>query len=170
MQENTRILNRLQIAQGFTPGTLTTNTAKAVSLAQYRRCLILFHSAVAVAAQDAITLTVLQGTNVAFATNKALTFTDIWTKEGTDIGAVGQWTHITQAAANTFTDSSAAAIEKMWALEFMAEQLDMQNNYSCIRAAIGDVGSHAQVGSLIYILADPYFSKKPEEMASALID
>ena len=169
MIENSLVLNRVQVVQGFAPVGLTTNAGTPVSLANYRRCLIVFIQAAA-DHTDVPTLTILQGTNVAFGTNKALNFTDVYVKEATALATVGQWTHVTQSPGNTFTDATTGLQERMWAVEFKAEDLDIENNYSCIKASIGEAGSNAAVGFLWYTLTDPYFAKKPEEMASAVVD
>jgi hypothetical protein len=60
---------------------------------------VLFHKGIGTAGDDP-TLTILQGTDVAFGTNKALNFTTIYTKQDlTQLSDVGQWTKVTQAAA-----------------------------------------------------------------------
>lgn len=172
MQPNSRILEQIQIVPGFPPGNLATgaHTGDVVCLKGYRRCLVVFHGAIGTAGDDP-TITLLQGTDVAFGTTKALNFTELYVKmDATHLTDVGQWTKVTQAASNTYTDATSAEQEKVWAIEFKAEDLDIANGYDCIRAAIGDVGTNAQYGAMMYILSDPLFSKAPENMASAIID
>lgn len=171
MGPNSRILEQIQIVTGFPPASLTTaRVGDVVSLKNYRRCLVVFHAALGTAGDDP-TLTVLQGTDVAFGTNKALNFTNIYTKmDLTHLTDIGQWTKVTQAAANTYTDATSAEQEKVWAVEFKAEDLDIANNYDCIRAQISDVGTNAQIGYVMYILSDPVYAAAPESMASAIID
>ncbi len=170
--ENIRLLERMQIVPGFPPAALTTaRTGDVVSLKGYRRCLVLFHAAIGSAGEDP-TITILQGTDVAFGTNKPLDFTEIFVKmDATHLSDVGQWTKVTQAASNTYTDATSGEQEKMWAIEFKAEDLDIENDYDCIRAALGDVGSVAtQIGALYYLLSDPIFSKAPQDMEDAITD
>ena len=168
---NKSFLECAQIVSGFAPIVLTTaRTGDVVSLKNYRRCLVLFHKGIGSAGEDP-TITILQGTDVAFGTNKALTFTTIHVKQDpTSLGDVGQWTKVTQSAANTYTDATSAEQAALWAIEFKAEDLDIANNYDCIRASIGDVGSVSQIGALEYILFDPIVSTAPNAMASAIVD
>ena len=168
---NSRLLERLQIVPGFPPASLTTaRTGDVVCMKGYRRCLVLFHGALGTAGDDP-TITLAQGTDVAFGTNKALTFTTIYVKmDATKLTDVGQWTKVTQVAAATYTDATSAEQEKMWAIEFKAEDLDVKNDYDCIRASISDVGTNAQIGYVMYILGDPVLSTAPESMLSAIVD
>ena len=168
---NKSFLECAQIVSGFAPIVLTTaRTGDVVSLKNYRRCLVLFHKGIGSAGEDP-TITIMQGTDVAFGTNKALDFTTIHVKQDpTSLGDVGQWTKVTQSAANTYTDATSAEQAALWAIEFKAEDLDTANNYDCIRASIGDVGSVSQIGALEYILFDPIVSTAPNAMASAIVD
>jgi hypothetical protein len=170
---NLRFLENHMIVTGFPPAALSTaRVADVVSLKNYRRCAVCFHSSLGTAGNDP-TITILQGTDVAFGTNKALNFTEVYVKQDlTHLSDVGQWTKVTQAAANTYTDTTSAEQEKIWVIEFKAEDLDIANNYDCIRAQIGDVGTSTdgQIGTIWYILSDPYQVEAPENMPSAIID
>lgn len=171
MSGNVNLLEMVQIQPAFVPAALTTaQTGDVVSLKNYRRCLVLFVKGIGTAGQDP-TITLLQGTNVAFGTNKVLNFTTIYEKADlTQISDVGQWTKITQSAANTYTDTTAAEKALVWAIDIKAEDLDTANNYDCIRASIGDVGTASQLGTVIYLLYDPVQMAAPESMPSAIID
>jgi hypothetical protein len=171
MNPNLSLLEQVQIVSGFAPIALTSvRTGDVVSLKNYRRCLILFHKGIGGAGEDP-TITLLQGTDVAFGTNKALTFTNIYKKQDpTSLADVGQWTKVTQAAANTYTDATSGEQAALWAIDVKAEDLDIANNYDCIRASIGDVGSVSQIGAVEYILYDPVQSGAPEDMPSAIVD
>lgn len=171
MMPNASILERGQIVAGFAPNLLTTaRTGDVVSLKNYRRCLVLFFKGIGTNGQDP-TITILQGTDVAFGTNKALNFTTLYKKEDpTSLADVGQWTKVTQSAANTYTHTDAGEQEAIWAIDFMAEDLDIANDYDCIRAQISDVGTNTQYGCVLYILYDPIQLSAPESMPSAIID
>jgi len=168
---NKSLLEQIQIVSGFAPVEITTaRTADAVSLKNYGRCLILFHKGIGGAGEDP-TLTLLQGTDVAFGTNKALDFTTIHVKQDpTALSDVGQWTKVTQAATNTYTDATSGEQAAVWAIDIKAEDLDVDGGYDCIRASIGDVGSVSQIGALEYLLYEPRFAAAPESMPSAIID
>lgn len=171
MDPNVSILECMQIAEGIAPVALTTaRTGRVVSLKNYRRCLVLFFKGLGTAGDDP-TITLLQGTDIAFGTNKALNFTKVYVKQDlTKLSDVGQWTKVTQAAANTYTDTTSAEQEALWAIDVKAEDLDINNNYDCIRASISDVGTNAQLGCVLYFPYDPIISTAPENMASAVVD
>lgn len=171
MNPNVSLLEQVQIVSGFAPIALTSaRTGDVVSLKNYRRCLVVFHKGIGGNGEDP-TITILQGTDVAFGTNKALTFTTVYKKEDpTSLGDVAQWTKVTQAAANTYTHTDAGERAAIWAIDFKAEDLDIANNYDCIRASVGDVGSVSQIGALEYILYDPIQMTSPESMPGAIAD
>lgn len=175
MHPNLSILEQVQIVSGVAPIALTTaRTGDVVSLKNYRRCLVLFHKGIGGVGEDP-TITILQGTNVAFGTNKALDFGTIYVKQDpTSLGDVGQWTKVTRTvtagSTNTYTDATAGEQAAIWAIDFKAEDLDIANDYDCIRASVGDVGSVSQIGAIEYILYDPVQIAAPESMPSAIID
>ena len=171
MMENASPLEYTQVVPGFPPESLTTaRVATPVSLKNYRRCVVRFTKGIGTAGDDP-TITILQGTNMAFGTNKALPFTEIFVKQDlTTLNHVGQRTKVTQAAADTYTDTTSAEQQAQWEIAFKAEDLDVANGYTCIRAQIGKVGTNAQIGYLEYELSDPYFAGRPEDLPSALLD
>lgn len=171
MNGNLHLLEQMQIAWGFGPVELTSaRTGDVVSLKNYRRCAVVMIKAIGTAGQDP-TITILQGTDVTFGTNKVLNFTTIYVKQDpTSLADVGQWTKVTQAAGNTYVDTTNAEQASIWVIDFKAEDLDCANNYDCIRASVADAGTNTQLATLFYILYDPYQSGAPEGMASAIVD
>lgn len=171
MSPNESLLEYIQICEGILPLALTTaRTGRVVSLKNYRRCLVVLYKGIGTAGDDP-TITLLQGTDIAFGTNKALNFTKIYVKmDLTKLSDVGQWTKVTQAAANTYTDLTSAEQAALWAIDVKQEDLDIANNYDCIRASISDVGTNAQLGSLFYVPYDPVVQAAPENMLSAIVD
>lgn len=171
MSPNESILEYMQICEGVLPIALTTaRTGRVVSLKNYRRCLVLLYKGIGTAGDDP-TITLLQGTDIAFGTNKALNFTKIYTKmDLTKLSDVGQWTKVTQAAGNTYTDATSAEQAALWAIDIKAEDLDINNGYDCIRASLSDVGTNSQIGCVLYFPYDPVNATAPENMASAVVD
>ena len=173
MNPNLHGLERFQLVSGWVPSTMTTaRTSDVISLKNYGRVGILFHKGIGTAGDDP-TLTILQGTSIAFGTNKALTFTTLYVKQDpTSLGDVGQWTKVTQSAANTYTDATVAEQAALWYIEFKAEDLDIANDYDCIRVSCSDIGTTTadQFGALLFILMDPRQQMAPEDMLSAIID
>lgn len=171
MSPNESLLNYVQIVSGFAPiGLGSARTGDVVCMKNYRRCMVLFHKAIGTAGDDP-TITLLQGTDVAFGTNKALNFTTLYVKQDpTSLGDVGQWTKVTQAAGNTYVDTTNAEQQSIWAIDIKAEDLDIKNDYNCVRASFADAGTATQIGDLLYLLYDPIVSAAPADMASAIVD
>lgn len=171
MSPNQSLLEYMQIAECILPLSLTTaRTGRAISLKNYRRCLIVLYKGIGTANDDP-TITLLQGTDVAFGTSKALNFTKIYIKQDlTKLSDVGQWTKITQAAGNTYINTDGAESAALWAIDIKQEDLDITNNYDCIRASLSDVGTNAQLGCVFYLPYDPIYSTAPENMAAVVSD
>lgn len=166
------LLERLQIVEGFVIVDLQTgaNTGDYVSMKGYDRIVVLFTSAVGTAGDDP-TITLQQATSVSGGSVKALNFDTIYRKQATtDLSSTGQWTKTTQTATNTYTEATSAEEDAMWAVEFRAADLDADGGFDCLRATIADIGSNAQLGSLIYILGDPGEALAPESLLSAIAD
>jgi len=167
-----KLLENAQIVEGFPPRDLSSgaNTGDWVSLKNYKHITILFGSGVGTAGDDP-TLTIQQAQDVAGTGAKALNFTTIYRKQAaTSLAAVGQWTKATQALANSYTDSDAAEQDALWAVEFDADQLDVDGGFDCVQASVADVGVNAQPGFLLYILTEPRYPSAPESMLSAIVD
>ena len=84
--------------------------------------------------------------------------------------AVGQWTKVTQAAANTYTDLTSAELQAIWIVEFNGVDLDVAGGFDCLRARVADIGGNAQLGCLLYVLSEPRFGNDAEAMPSAIVD
>lgn len=167
------ILERIQIAAGILPVDLQggANNGDWVSLENYDRCAIVLYKDGGTASDDP-TITVVQATDTAGSGPKPLNFTRLWRKQASNImvnGDAGKWEEVTQAAGNTYTNTTLAEEECLIVIEFRAEDLDVENGYKALRATIADVGSNAQLGCTFYILADPVYPAGPTDMKSALV-
>lgn len=156
-----------QLVAGFVPVDMSAaaNTGDWVSLKHYSHVAIVLFKAAGTAGQDP-TLTIQQATAVAGTNAKALNFTTIHVKQGADLAAIGTFTKVTQAAANTYTSDTSAEEQAIWVVEFDAPDLDVANGFDCIQAAVADVGAASQVGALFYLLTKPRFTPPP----SAIVD
>jgi hypothetical protein len=172
MTVNAHILEKVQIVEGFPIVDLKTgaNSGDYVSLKGYKRCAIVFFSS-AGAAGEPPTVTLQQAQDVSGTAVKNLTtVTTFYVKQATtDLTGTGQWTKVTQAAANTFT-RTAGNQDKLWVYEVREDQLDSNNGFDCLRATIASVGSTIQLGGLLYILHDPRYPDAPENQLSAIVD
>lgn len=166
---NGRLLENLVLVEAAPIVDLNTagQAGDWVSLANYKRCVVIF-AAAAGGAEDP-TVTLLQAKDATGASSKGLTFTTFYTKTATtNLTAVAGWTKNTQAAANTMTITTSGAKSKLWAVEFHAEELDNANGFFWLSETIADVGSSAQLGYVLYLLGEPRFPCAPENMISVI--
>lgn len=165
---NQHILEKLQIASGFVPINIgSARSGDYVSMKGYGRCAIVFFGAAGPAGDDPV-ITVTQAINVAPSNAKALNFTRIDVKQGSALTSIGEFTTVTQAAANTYTDAAAAENQKIWVIDIKAEDLDLDNGYDCIAASIADAGTATQIAAMLYLLHEPRYADVP--LPSALVD
>lgn len=168
MYPNAPLAETAQIVSGFLPVDMSAgaNAGDWVSLKNYHRLAVVLFKGAGTAGDDP-TLTLQQATDVAGTGAKALTFTTVWTKQGTLTG-VGQYTKVTQTAANTYTDLTSAEVAALWVVEIRHDDLDIDNDFDCVRATVADIGTNAQVGTLFYILYGPRFGGA--SLPSAIVD
>lgn len=152
-----RLVETLNICEGFLPVNMATaaNDGDWVSLKGYGHVAVVLFGAVGTQAESP-TLTIEQATAVAGTGAKALNFTNIYKKQAaTNLQAVNTWTLVTQAAANTYTETNVGDLAKLWVVEFDAEDLDVNGGFDCIRGRVADVGTGPELGALLYILSEP---------------
>lgn len=169
MSLNAHFLEKNQVVGGIVPVNLATgaNSGDWVSLKEYGRCAIVLFAGVGTVANDPV-ITLNQAKDVSGTGSKALTFTRADVKAATAITSVGQFTTTTQAAANTFTLTGDAALQKIAVIDIKAEDLDIDNNFDCLQATIADVGTNTQLGCVLYFLHNPRDETVP--LPSAIID
>ena len=153
-----RLIESLQIVSGFAPVDMQTgaNTGDWVSLANYNHVAAVLFKAIGTAGDDP-TITCQQATDNAGTGAKALNFTTLHVKQGADLTAIGQFTKITQASANTYTEATSAEAQAIWVVEFDAQDLDVANGFDHFRVTVADIGANAQLGCLLYLLSEPRF-------------
>ncbi len=175
---NVAAAEQFNFCQGVLPVALNTaaNTGDVISLKGYGGCAIIIYKAVGTAGDDP-TITLLQGTDVAFGTNKALNVTRVDKKQAaTNLLAVGTYTTSTSASpalhdtfsANTWTNSDLAEQAAIILIDIKVGDLDIDGGYDCIRMTVADVGTNAQLGCWLYMLYDPRNFKATLE--SAIVD
>ncbi len=152
MQTNALLVERMQICAAFGPADLSAaaNNGDWVSLKDFDSCAIIFFKAAGTAGDDP-TLTLRQATDVSGANAKALDFTRIDVKQGT-LTAVGTFTTVAQAAANTYLDLTSAENAGIYVIEVRADELDVANGFDCVQFSVADVGTNAQLGAALYLL------------------
>lgn len=164
-----RFVEKSQIVSGVVPVNLATaaNDGDWVSLKDYGKLTVVFFKGAGAAGEDP-TLTMEQAKDVSGTGAKALDFTDIYTKQGSDLATIGQFTKVTQTAANTYTEATSGEEEAIWVVEFNAEDLDVSNGFACIRARVASVGATSQIGTILYLLGDARYPQ--EALPSAIAD
>jgi hypothetical protein len=165
---NFKFAEGFQVVSAFVPIDVNAaaQTGDVVSMENYQRCAVILFGAAGSAGTD-ITLTILQGTDVAFGTNKALNFTRIDAKEGASLAAIGQFTTTTQTAGNTYTTTNNEQSQQLYVVDFGVDDLDIANDYDCIRMSI-NAGNAAKVMAGLYILYGPKYGIDP--LPSAIVD
>jgi hypothetical protein len=150
--------NKVDIVEGFPAVDLSAgaNSGDYISLKNAERVTVVFVSGVGTAGDDP-TLTLQQAQDVAGTGAKDFDFTNIYTKQAAvSLAAVTAWTKVTQAAANTYTNATAAEQSLIWAVEIDPNELDVENGFDCIRATVADVGNNAQPGYMFYMIEPSY--------------
>lgn len=169
MSLNALLVEEAQIVAAIIPVDSQTgaNTGDYVSLKNYERCTIIVYKAAGTAGDDPV-ITVTQAQDVSGTGVKALNFTRVDAKVGAQTG-VGQFTTVTQASGNTYTDAVSAEAQGIFAIEFKAEDLDVNNGFDCLKVAIPDTGSAgAQILCALYVLRGAKYGSQP--LPSAIVD
>lgn len=153
-----KFLEGNQIVAAIIPVDMSAaaNDGDWFNMKNFRRALAVLFKGIGTAGQDPV-FTLRQAQDATGTGAKALNFTEIWSKVGTQTG-IGQFTKTTQAAANTFTDAVSAEAQAIMAVEILAEQLDVANGFTHIQLQVPDVGAAAQIGCGFYIGLDPAYA------------
>lgn len=157
---NALFAERNNIVPAFGPVDLSAaaNTGDRVSLENYNRCTIVFISMAGTAGDDP-ELTLLQADAATSGNTKAVNFEVIHSKQAaTSLNAVGSYTRIAQAAANTYTNATSAEQVALWVVDITSDDLDGANGYKFIQASVADVGTNGQLGACFYILSEPRYT------------
>lgn len=179
---NVHFVEKNQVALGFKPVALNTgtNSGDRVSMKGFGRCAVIFIKAVGTAGDDPV-LSFKQAKNVANSDSaeKVLGVTRIDKKQAaTDLTAVGAFTKSTSdapatndtfvVASGTWTNSDLAEQAAIVVADIKAEDLDIANGFCCVTCNVGDVGTNAQLGTLLFVLHEPRNLK--ETLDSAIVD
>lgn len=145
---NAALPEQFKFVMGCAPATLasTAGDGDYVSMKNYRRLTIV----IPILNGSTVTggaVTLIQATEVAGSTTKALAMTRMWAN--TDCAASDTLVK-TAVSSDTFTSGTTNAKQLMYIIEVLSEDLDTANGYDCVRV---DVASMANaVGAVLYIL------------------
>ncbi len=164
-----RLVENSQIVSGFLPVDMSAaaNDGDWFGLENFNHLAVVFFKNAGTAGDDP-TLTITQASDNAGTGEKALNFTDIWTKQDTVLTSVATFTHNTQTAANTYTDATSAEDAAIWVVEFDAQDLDVANGFTHVQGSVADVGTNAQVGALLYVGTEPRYAAQTSDAQSAI--
>lgn len=151
-----RFFQEANIVSAFVPVDLQTaaNTGDWVSMVNYNRVVAVLFKGIGTAGQDPV-FTLEQATDASGTAHKALTFTTIYQKVGTQTG-IAAFTETTQAAATSYTNAASAEAESIIAVEINAADLDVDGGFTHVQLSVADVGGNAQLGCGFYIMLEEW--------------
>lgn len=165
---NHEFLEIADIIPAFVPVDMQTgaNGANWVNMKLIEKLVCVLFKGAGTAGDNPV-FTVNQATDNAGTLSKALNFTRMRSKIGAIATAANQiWTITTQAAAGTWTPTSAASVAVL-AVEINARDLDINNGFNHVQLTIPDIGSNAQLGCGFYIA---YGLKYPQSITPTFLD
>lgn len=172
MASNTKPLgNMLDIVPAIVPLDLqTARTGDYVSLKNAQGVAFVLFKGAGTAGDDP-DFTVNQATDVAGTGAKALTFTEIFKKQGSALTAVGSWSKVTQSASEVFSaDATSAEEQALYVIQINADELDVDDGFDCVNVSCADVGGNAQLGCALYLLYGLRHPATPENLPDSIVD
>jgi hypothetical protein len=147
MFRNAELADLAKIINAYGPATPSTADPQAVSLKNYDRATIL----IAVLNGTTVTgsaITLQQCTAVAGTGAKALGFSTM--KSCVDCAA-GDTLAVTAVSSNTFTTNTTNSKRLLYAIDIKASDLDVANDFDCIRArAANAANTTLQISYILY--------------------
>ena len=127
------------------------------------------------------TITMFQAKTVAGGSVKIFNFREVWIKRGTTTAAGGlaaltaTTDLFTRTAASGYatglglhTDTTSAEDEAFWVVEVNADDLDVDNNFDCVKMVVDDVSDATALACIFYVLSQPRFLR--EHPPSAIVN
>lgn len=157
MQLNAALAEQAKIVMGCAPAALTTTAGDGdyVSMKNFRRLTIIIPVLNATTVTGGA-ITLLQATAVAGTGAKALAMTRMWAN--TDCAA-GDTLTATAVVSDTFTTDTTNSKQLLYVIEVLAEDLDLANNFDCVR--IDSASMANAVGAAVYILDGARYGASP---------
>lgn len=159
-------IEKMQIVSAVPPINLNgqANNGDWVSMKNFNRCTVLVFAAAGTAAND-LTVTLRQASDVSGTGAKALDFTRIDSKEAALQTSVGQFTAVTQAAANTYVSATNGESELIYAIDVQGEDFDVDNGFDCLQVQLSQPGA-TKIGCALYLLQEPKY--QADQLPSAI--
>jgi len=153
---NSRLVEQAQIAIAFNPVDLAAGNVASdwVSLKNYERLSIVLIKNTGTGTEDPV-ITLQQAVNVAGGSAKPLTVTRFDRKTGADLQAIGQFTAVNQAAANTVTVEGGET--SITVIDILPETMDVDAGFDCVNFTIADPGTTVSIACGLFILWGPRY-------------
>ena len=167
MNPNVDFAEQVQIVSGFLPADMqTAQNGDYISLKNYERVTVILFKAAGTAGDDP-TITLQEAQDVSGTGVQALAkISKVYVKQDTVLTATGQFTLVEQAAASTYTDATSAEDAAIWVFDVKVS--DLSEGFDCIRCNVGDTGTNAQLGALLYLLWPARYGE--QALLSAIVD
>ena len=169
MNINARFAEQAQIVPFVMPIDLNSgaNAGDWVSMKNFERLTICVLASAGTAAND-LTMTVSQAVNVSGGSSKALNaITSLAVKQGASLAAIGQYSEVTQAADEQYTEATNGESQLLYVTDILAEDLDVDNGFDCVQVSLNQVGA-AKVGCAFGILWGAKFAGSVDLLPSAI--
>lgn len=97
----------------------------------------------------------------------ALNVDHYWAKAAVSLVGTTTWSKVTMASGRTVTLTSQAANQGIYVIEIDVQK-DLTDGYDYVSVDTADAGSTAQLGGILYILADLTIRRDPANLAATL--
>ncbi|RLV66348.1 hypothetical protein STAN_1869 [Streptomyces sp. CBMAI 2042] len=162
----------IDICVGAAPVDLSTAavTGKRVRLRDCGGLTIVVVKGAGTAADDP-TVTLRQHTAGSGGTSSTLPVIDhYYLKSATALAGTEAWTRVSQAAAATIADPGGAgtSAEHQQILVIEVEAAQLSDGYTHVSLDVADVGSNAQLGTVLYLRRDLVVQRAPASLVASL--
>lgn len=156
MNPNAMLIEQAKIVVGLGPIAPSTSTPDFISMKGYNRCTIIINQKkTTTVTGSAITLT--QATDVSNTAGKTLGFSEAFRALNTGAGGNTDTLSSFTVSSNTFTTDSTNSTEDLYVIELKEHDLDIANNFDCVRVNTGN--SVNATLSVTYILWPAKYGK-----------
>lgn len=148
--------NRYDLGTGFTPVNMATaaNTGKRLYMGNCDAVDIVLIKGAGTIGEDPV-ITLKEHTAATGGSSQNLAkISKYWVKSETTLDNDETWTEVTQSAAATITDPGGlgTSAEEEQIVVFTISKDQLSATYKYISADVADVGTGAQIGTVLYIL------------------
>lgn len=138
--------------EGLAPITPSSSTPLYVSMKNHKKLTVIISCDNATTVTGSA-ITLKQATAIAGTSEKALSFSKMWANTDTAAGSTLTETTVT---SDTFTTNTTNAKNLLYVIEVDATDLDMDNNFDCVRAGTGNAAN--TIICVLYYLHEPRFA------------